>query len=143
VELENEGLFLDSRFGLKFINLPDQTEDSAKVGGTSVSPFAAASVALRFAHSVYNESYTKAEGLFEGSVAVVTNVAADPSLSSAFKDNLLSRRTWALSLSLAFQVSGNLAVTITGSPRSGNGSLTDLGRNYQVGVKLLNNSGKS
>ncbi len=136
--LDNEGLFLDSRFGFKMVNLPDQTAESAKVGSTSVTPFATASVALRYAHSVYTDDYKKTEGLFEMSLAVVTNYAADTDVSSAFKNNLLAKRTWAVSLSIAFQMNGSLAITITGSPASGNGSAAGFGKNYQIGLKLLN-----
>jgi hypothetical protein len=138
--LDNEGLFLDGRVGLKMINLPDQTADSATVGGTTVTPFVTSSIAIRYAHSVYTGDFKKAEGLFEASVAVLTNVAADTAVSSAFANHLLAKQTWALSLSIAFQLTGNLAVTITGSPTSSNGSAADLGKNYQVGVKLLNSS---
>jgi hypothetical protein len=138
-DIPNEGLFLDARVGFKMLSLPDQVMTSPSFGGTSVTPFTTVSLSGRFAHSVYGSDDTQ-KGLFEAAFGVLWNGAADSSLSSAFSSGLLSRNTYALSGSVALQLKGSLAITITASPWSTNGSATPLGRNYQIGIKLLNDS---
>lgn len=140
--LDNEGLFVDARAAIKMVNLPSQASTSPTLAGTSVTPFVTGSFALRYAHTLYDGKLDKALGLLEASLAILTNVAADKSVSAAFDDTnrLVANRTSALSGSVALQLNGNLAITITASPWSSNGSAPDLGKNYQIGIKLLSAS---
>lgn len=143
-EVDEDGLFLDARSGIKLINLPEQAVNSPAFAGTRVTPFYTWSLVGRFSHRLYSDAEkpkrTKetAAGRIEAGFGLVGNHASDSTLSAAFSNGLLTNNTLAISGSLTLTVNGALAVTISASPWSHNGAATPFGKHFTVGLKVLN-----
>src|SRR5262245_48488886 len=72
----DHGLFLDARFGLKLVNLPDQADTAPSLLNTTVSPFYSAVVMFKIIRNVFpNVDDKEAAGGFEFGVGGVLNVA--------------------------------------------------------------------
>ena len=132
----DHGLFVDARFGLKLLNLPDQSEDSPALLNTSVSPFYSGVLMLKIIKDVFPSAEGKdAAGGFEFGIGGVVNVAADKNASKAFENGLLKETTTALRCDLALSLKSVAAITVSWTPWSSNDA---FGKRFVVGLKLLN-----
>ena len=134
----DHGLFVDARFGLKFVNLPGQSERAPSVLNTSVTPFYSAALMLKLIQRVFPKADSKdVAGGFEFGIGGVLNVAADESSSKAFAGNLLDKTTTAVRCDLALSLTSVAAIGISWTPWSSNDG---FGKRFIMGLKLLNQS---
>jgi hypothetical protein len=134
----DHGLFVDARFGLKLVNLPDQAEDSPALLNTSVSPFYSGALMVKVVKDVYGSADGKeSAGGFEFGIGGVIDIAADKSASKAFENGLLEETTTAIRCDVALSLKSIAAITVSWTPWSSNET---FGKRFVVGLKLLNQS---
>ena len=132
----DHGLFVDARFGLKLVNLPDQAEDSPSLLNTTVSPFYSAVVMFKIVRDVFPKADGKeTAGGFEFGIGAVVNVAADKSTSTVFADGVLDTTTTAVRCDVALSLTSIAAINVSWTPWSSNDT---FGKRFMVGLKLLN-----
>jgi hypothetical protein len=132
----DHGIFLDARFGLKLINLPDQTADSPALLNTTVSPFYSAAVMFKIVRSIFpSEDSREAAGGFEFGIGGIVNIAADKSASKAFSDGRLETTTGAVRCDVALSLTSIAAINVSWTPWSNNDA---FGKRFVIGLKLLN-----
>jgi hypothetical protein len=136
---EDHGLFVDARFGMKLLSLPDQAESAPTVLNSKVTPFYAGAVVLKLVRNLYDSGDgNHVAGGFELGLGYVVNVAADTTMSSVFSNGSLERATQAARIDLTVSLNSVAAINISWNPWSN----TDFGKRFVVGLKLLNQNPK-
>lgn len=132
----DHGLFLDARFGLKLVNLPDQADNAPSLLNTAATPFYSAAVMFKIVRSLFpNVDGKEAAGGFEFGIGAVVNVAADRSTSRVFADSVLDTTTGAIRCDIAVSLTSVAAIDLSWTPWTSNDA---FGKRFAVGLKLLN-----
>ncbi len=139
----DHGLFLDSRLGLKFIDLPTVPESVAPtIADVSVTPFYTGVITLRFVAPLYSDPDLATEHLAGGltmNVSYVLNRVADRTLSDLFKvpgsglDAPLRTFNHNLTISVGINLGGVTYLSLSGTPWASDGRLA---KRFAVSVNV-------
>ncbi len=134
---KDHGLFIDGRLGLKFVELPGQSERAPSIAGATVSPFYSGAAMLKFIHQLYTDGGMKdVAGGVEIGVGFVGNYSVDTSVSSAFGDKLVNRWSGGMRVDVLINLPGIAGMNFSWNPNTFGSSA--FGKNFLVGIKLFN-----